>query len=88
MWDFYLDPANFVLAPGAVSRPVFEELALIRNVLDDVSRRDKVHERLCSMAWRTVRVRRCRLPDSLHNRMVLGPSNPHVVRYLKMLARL
>ena len=88
MWDFYLDLANFVLDRGAVSRPVFMEMAFIRDILDDVSRRGEVRERLCSMAWRSARVRRCRLPDSLHNRMVLGSSNAHVVRYLKMVSRL
>lgn len=80
MRELYEELARFMISPGILSFSAWGDLHRIRESLDDG---DRAWYMLVSVASRVARSRRERLPDALHNMMVVGvPVDPRAsVKY-------
>ena len=79
--DILLELVMWVAAPGKVPRLAWGDLWFARKFQDGERGLDVMRE----VAARVALSRRCRLPDNLHNMVVLGDSDEWVARYVKML---
>lgn len=79
MWELYEDLMCWLAKPGKMSKACWRETYEIRENLECADKSPELDryrgEALCKMievASKTARVRRERLPDSLHNMMILN----------------
>jgi translation initiation factor 2B subunit (eIF-2B alpha/beta/delta family) len=86
--DFYKELMTVMGGEEVVfSRQLFLDMhELKENILN--KRNDSMsYFVLCHVAMRIVKVTKKRLPDSIHNRMLLGPGNQKVTEYVKFCER-
>lgn len=80
--DIFLELVMWVAAPGKVPRLAWGDLWFARKFQDE----ERGLEVMREVAARVALSRRCRLPDNLHNMVVLGGSDEWASRYVGMLA--
>lgn len=94
MREMYEELVRFLSSPGRLSLSCWQDLYGVREALDDG---DRAWYLMVSIASRVARSRRARLPDALHNMIVLGvPVKPVLERkyqeyrrsYIGMVSRL
>ena len=71
MWDLYLEMVGFLGSPGKLSRGDWEHAYRIREYLE-IGKHDSALCMMIGLLSRVARVRRVRLPDVLHNMMILN----------------
>lgn len=79
--DIFLELVMWVAAPGKVPRLAWGDLWFARKFQDE----ERGVEVMREVAARVALSRGCRLPENLHNMVVLGGSDEWVARYLRML---
>ena len=84
MWDFYMGLME-VIGRGRVSKSLWDDMYWVRDNLDGGDA--GTYERLCFVAVRLARGMKCRLPDALHNRMLLGEGNVRTRQYFEYCSR-
>jgi hypothetical protein len=80
--DIFLELVMWVAAPGKVPRLAWGDLWFARKFQDEERGLSVMRE----VAARVALSRKCRLPDNLHNMVVLGDRDKWVSRYVVMLA--
>ena len=80
--DIFLELVMWVSAPGRVPRLAWGDLWFARKFQDE----ERGLEVMREVAARVAVSRKCRLPENLHNMVVLGGSCEWVSCYLAMLA--
>jgi hypothetical protein len=90
--DFWCGLMVFISRPGKVSKSVWYDMYLLRDGLDESGEYEAIYgsayEMLCFVALRLSKSFGVRLPDELHNRMVLGPQNEKTVQYVRFIGKL
>ena len=100
--DFYKEVMILLSEPFAFSKQLhldmhwIKESILTTSVLPRsyqagtviVDNEARYYESLCHCCFRIAKVLKRRLPDSVHNRMVLGPQNEITKRYIKFCTKL
>lgn len=84
MWDFYMDLMG-VIGRGRVSKSLWDDMYWVREGLDEGNPR--TYERLCFVALRLAKGMKGRLPEALHNRMLLGEQNARTRQYVEYCSR-
>lgn len=91
MRDFYLDLMVFMSGSGKISKSVWWDMYRVREGLDGGDFDEvygSAYELLCFVALRLAKSFGVRLPDGLHNRMVLGPQNDRTGQYVAYCGKL
>lgn len=86
MWEVYSALVSLLGERGRFSQQLFVDMYRVRDRLDSPSA--KLEEDLCFCALRTARTLKRRLPDFLHNWMVIGTPNGRRGQYVAFCERL
>lgn len=84
MWDFYMELLG-VVGRRRVSKSLWDDMYWVRGRLDvgDIL----IYETLCFVAVRLAKGMKSRLPEGIHNRMLLGEQNGRTRQYFEYCAR-
>lgn len=85
MWDFYWELMESI-GRRNVSKSIWWDMYWTREGLDGDDA--LVYERLCFVAVRLAKLMKGRLPEVIHNRMVLGPQNARTRQYVAYCVKL
>lgn len=84
--DFYKDLMVFLAEPHIFSRALFSDVYDIKVWIVKNRSTDEAYRLLCHCSVRAAKHLKRRLPDDLHNRLVLGEQNHYTRQYAKLVS--
>ena len=85
--DFYEEIMSALAGPHCYSRTLFMDMYDLKVWILEGINQEETYRLLCHCALRMAKHTKSRLPDSLHNRMILGEQNHYTRSYVKLVSK-
>ena len=82
--DFYREVMALLAEPTYFSKQLYTDMYHIKEYMLREYSPDKIYLEICNCCGRVARNMGGRLPDAVHNRLVLGPQNKWTQKYIKL----
>jgi len=84
--DFYRDLMSVLSGPHTFSRALFSDLYDLKVWIVEGRNTEESYRLLCHCSVRAAKHLKSRLPDNLHNRLVIGEQNHYTKQYARLVS--